>query len=130
MPVIIAAKHLDIPVVLHESDSHLGLANKMALKSAQTDATLRYGGLSEIFTQEPDSEPDEVPAIISDVQLQELLDLIKKSPLREEKIADYFAVTNLKFLPAELFFRCKKAILKKINEAEAKKNEKAPEDQS
>ncbi len=34
LPVIIAAKHLDIPVVLHESDSHLGLANKMALKSA------------------------------------------------------------------------------------------------
>ncbi len=34
LPVVIAAKHLGIPVVLHESDSHLGLANKMALKSA------------------------------------------------------------------------------------------------
>lgn len=34
LPVVIAAKRLEIPVVLHESDSHLGLANKIALKSA------------------------------------------------------------------------------------------------
>lgn len=34
LPVVIAAKHLEIPVVLHESDSRLGLANKIALKSA------------------------------------------------------------------------------------------------
>lgn len=34
LPVVLAAKRLEIPVVLHESDSHLGLANKIALKSA------------------------------------------------------------------------------------------------
>jgi len=118
--------------LLNEQDQQdLNKSLKMALKSAQTDATLRYGGLSEIFTQEPDSEPPEISTIITDVQYQELLDLIKKSPLKEEKIAEYFAVTKLQLLPAELFFRCKKAIIKKINETEAKKKEaETPEDNS
>jgi len=35
LPVVMAAKHLNIPVVVHESDSYLGLANKLALKSAR-----------------------------------------------------------------------------------------------
>ncbi len=34
LPVVIAAKRLGIPVVVHESDNHLGLANKIALRSA------------------------------------------------------------------------------------------------
>jgi hypothetical protein len=118
--------------LLNDDDNNdLNKALKMALKSSQTDATLRYGGLSEIFTQEPDSEPPEISTIITDVQYQELLDLVKKSPLREEKIAEYFAVTKLQLLPAEFFARCKRAIVKKINEAEAKKKEtETPEDRS
>ena len=35
LPVVMAAKQLDIPVVVHESDSQLGLANKLALRSAK-----------------------------------------------------------------------------------------------
>lgn len=35
LPVVIAAKKQGIPVIVHESDSHLGLANKLALKSAE-----------------------------------------------------------------------------------------------
>jgi UDP-N-acetylglucosamine--N-acetylmuramyl-(pentapeptide) pyrophosphoryl-undecaprenol N-acetylglucosamine transferase len=34
LPVVLSAGKLQIPVVVHESDSHLGLANKMALKYA------------------------------------------------------------------------------------------------
>lgn len=35
LPVVLAAKKLEIPVVVHESDSHLGLANRLALRSAK-----------------------------------------------------------------------------------------------
>jgi len=35
LPVVLAAKKLEIPVIVHESDSHLGLSNRMALKSAK-----------------------------------------------------------------------------------------------
>lgn len=35
LPVVVAAKKQNIPVVVHESDSQLGLANRLALKSAE-----------------------------------------------------------------------------------------------
>lgn len=35
LPVVLAAKGMNIPVMVHESDSHLGLANRIALKSAE-----------------------------------------------------------------------------------------------
>ena len=39
VPVVIAAKHLNIPVVIHESDFTSGLANKIALPFATTMCT-------------------------------------------------------------------------------------------
>ena len=47
MPVVIAAKSLNIPTIIHESDLTPGLANKIALKFAKKiyttfEETLNY----------------------------------------------------------------------------------------
>ena len=104
--------------LLNEQDQNdLNKSLKMALKSSQIDATLRYGGLSEVFSQEPESETDNIEKTITDIQCQELLELISKSPLKPEKVAEYFGVANITLLPVDFYFRAKKAIQKKINDA-------------
>lgn len=58
VPVVLAASHLRIPVIIHESDITPGLANKIAMKSAKTicvnfEETLKYVGKKGIWTGSP-----------------------------------------------------------------------------
>ncbi len=58
VPVVMAAGHLKIPVVIHESDITPGLANKIAIKSAKTvcvnfEQTLKYVGNKGVWTGTP-----------------------------------------------------------------------------
>lgn len=58
VPVVYAAKHLSIPVVLHESDYSPGLANRLGTKAAQKvlvtfEDTLRHTGEKGIWTGTP-----------------------------------------------------------------------------
>lgn len=88
-------------------------AMKMALKSAQIDATLRCAGLSEIFSQDPESATDddlELP--VTTDQLQELLNSCKDQDIKPEKVADFYGVKDLADLPRDSFIRAKRAILK------------------
>jgi len=112
-----------------QDEGDLNKALKMAMKSSQGDATLRYGGLSEIFTQEPESETDEIPKTIDTVQLQSLLDLIAKSPLKPEAIADFYNVNKLELLPSGDYFRATKAVLKAINKAAQEAAAKVPQEE-
>lgn len=58
VPVVLAASHLKIPVIIHESDMTPGLANKIAMKSAKTicvnfEETLKHVGGKGIYTGSP-----------------------------------------------------------------------------
>jgi len=58
VPVVLAASHLKIPVIIHESDMTPGLANKIAMGSAKTicvnfEETLKYVGSKGIYTGSP-----------------------------------------------------------------------------
>lgn len=58
LPVVIAAKKLKIPVVCHESDITMGLANKLAKKYATTiccnfEKTAKSGGQKCVYTGMP-----------------------------------------------------------------------------
>ena len=58
VPVVLAASHLGIPVIIHESDMTPGLANKIAMKSAKTvcvnfEETLKYVGNKGLYTGSP-----------------------------------------------------------------------------
>lgn len=58
VPVVMAAKHLGIPVIIHESDMTPGLANKIAIRSAKTvcvnfEETLKYVGDKGVYTGSP-----------------------------------------------------------------------------
>lgn len=58
VPVVLAASHLRIPVIIHESDMTPGLANKIAIRSAQTvcvnfEETLKYVGEKGVYTGSP-----------------------------------------------------------------------------
>ncbi len=58
VPVVLAANVLKIPVVLHESDITPGLANKIAMKSAEVicvnfEETLKYVGDKGVLTGSP-----------------------------------------------------------------------------
>ena len=58
VPVVMAASHLKIPVIIHESDITPGLANKIAIKSAKTvcvnfEQTLKHVGNKGIHTGTP-----------------------------------------------------------------------------
>lgn len=58
VPVVLAASHLKIPVIIHESDMTPGLANKIAMKSARTicvnfEETLKYVGNKGVYTGSP-----------------------------------------------------------------------------
>ena len=62
VPVVLAASHLKIPVIIHESDMTPGLANKIALRSAKTvcvnfEETLQYVGKKGVYTGSPIREP-------------------------------------------------------------------------
>lgn len=58
VPVVLAAKHLGIPVIIHESDMTPGLANRLAMKSAKTicvnfEETLKHVGSKGVYTGSP-----------------------------------------------------------------------------
>ncbi len=58
VPVVLAARTLRIPVIIHESDMTPGLANKIAIKSAKTvcvnfEETLQYVGKKGVYTGSP-----------------------------------------------------------------------------
>lgn len=58
VPVVLAASHLRIPVIIHESDMTPGLANKIAIRSAKTvcvnfEETLKYVGEKGVYTGSP-----------------------------------------------------------------------------
>ena len=58
VPVVLAASHLKIPVIIHESDMTPGLANKIAMRSAKTvcvnfEETLKYVGSKGVHTGSP-----------------------------------------------------------------------------
>ena len=58
VPVVLAARHQGIPVIIHESDMTPGLANKIASKSAKTvcvnfEETLKYVGKKGVYTGSP-----------------------------------------------------------------------------
>ncbi|MGL4736113.1 MAG: undecaprenyldiphospho-muramoylpentapeptide beta-N-acetylglucosaminyltransferase [Cellulosilyticaceae bacterium] len=58
VPVVLAAKFLGIPVIIHESDITPGLANKIASKGAKTicvnfPETLKYVGAKGVLTGTP-----------------------------------------------------------------------------
>lgn len=58
VPVVLAADHLGIPVIIHESDMTPGLANKIAMRSAKTvcvnfEETLKYVGGKGMYTGSP-----------------------------------------------------------------------------
>ncbi len=58
VPVVLAASHLKIPVIIHESDMTPGLANKIAMKGAKTvcvnfEETLKYVGGKGVYTGSP-----------------------------------------------------------------------------
>lgn len=58
VPVVLAAKHLHIPVIIHESDMTPGLANKIAMRSAKRvcvnfEETLKYVGNKGVYTGSP-----------------------------------------------------------------------------
>lgn len=62
VPVVLAASHLKIPVIIHESDMTPGLANKIAMRSAKTicvnfEETLKYVGSKGVYTGSPIREP-------------------------------------------------------------------------
>lgn len=58
VPVVLAAGHLGIPVIIHESDMTPGLANKIAIRGAKTvcvnfEETLKYVGKKGVLTGSP-----------------------------------------------------------------------------
>ncbi|WP_054742730.1 undecaprenyldiphospho-muramoylpentapeptide beta-N-acetylglucosaminyltransferase [Cellulosilyticum ruminicola] len=58
VPVVLAARTLGIPVVIHESDMTPGLANKIAMRGAKTvcvnfEETLKYVGDKGVLTGSP-----------------------------------------------------------------------------
>ena len=68
-----------------QDDGDINKMLKMAAKSAQIDATLRCGGLSELFTQDPETvaasfadDPDDPAACIGETEAGYLLNKTKK----------------------------------------------------
>lgn len=58
VPVVLAASHLGIPVIIHESDMTPGLANRIAMRSAKTicvnfEETLKHVGGKGVYTGSP-----------------------------------------------------------------------------
>ena len=58
VPVVMAAAHLNIPVIIHESDITPGLANKIAIRNAKTvcvnfEQTLKLVGSKGVYTGTP-----------------------------------------------------------------------------
>ena len=58
VPVVLAARTLGIPVIIHESDMTPGLANKIAMRGAKTicvnfEETLKYVGEKGVLTGSP-----------------------------------------------------------------------------
>lgn len=91
----------------------LNKASKMALKSAQIDATLRLGGLSEMFTQdEPLPDVDPVPQLLNNEQAEKLKSLIKDNGLDERSFLEYYGIKNINNLQADYYDRAERAILK------------------
>lgn len=100
---------------------------KMAQKSAMIDATLRLGGLSELFTQDEDSAQDDViPSTVGPQQITSLKKLMKEAKMPEKALCKFYEIESLKDLPDTKFTRAKKAIMNRIekNKAEKKKNDK------
>lgn len=92
---------------------------KMAEKSAQVDATLRLGGLSELFTQDEESAQDDIiQRPINQKQAEELANLAKEAELPIDNVCKFYGIKSIEELPADKFLRCRKAITKKIGEHE------------
>ena len=88
---------------------------KMVEKSAQIDATLRLGGLSEVFSQDPESmteELDEIKMPISAEQAADIEALCSEYGLPVGPVAEFFNVDSIEKLPKEYFRRAIKAIHK------------------
>lgn len=92
---------------------------KMALKSAQIDATLRLGGLSELFTQDEESAQDDViDRPIGTERAKALTELASQAGMPMEAVCKFYNVESIDMLPESKFLRCKKAITKHIKKAE------------
>jgi hypothetical protein len=92
---------------------------KMAEKSAQVDATLRLGGLSELFTQDEESAHDDViDRPITPAQVEELTKLAEEVELPLQNICKFYGIKSLSELPAQSYLRAKKAITKKVKHDE------------
>lgn len=88
---------------------------KMVEKSAQIDATLRLGGLSEVFSQDPESlteKLDDIKLPISAEQAADIRALCDEYGLPVGPVAKFFDVDAIEDLPKEYFRRAVKAIHK------------------
>ena len=65
MPVVIAAKSLNIPTIIHESDLTPGLANKIALKFAKKI----YTTFEETLNYLPKEKADFIGTIREDLKM-------------------------------------------------------------
>lgn len=103
--------------LIADDNGDVNKALKMALKSAQIDATLRVGGLSEIFTQDEDSaEEDNIPRLVSEQQAKQLREMMHEAGLEERALLKFYEIEQLTDLPADKFMRARKAIQKATKE--------------
>jgi hypothetical protein len=99
---------------LEQDGNDINKMVKMCLKSAMIDATLRLGGLSELFTQDEESaHDDDIPPPITDVQAKKLRALAKEVGLPIKSVCDFYGVGKIEELPSHTYLRARKAIEKK-----------------
>lgn len=104
---------------LEQDDGDINKMIKMALKSSAIDATLRLGGLSQIFTQDEESaHDDDIEHTISDKQVAVLTKAATEVGLKVENVCKFYGIKELSELPVSSFLRAKKAIEKKRGESD------------
>jgi len=102
---------------LEQDKNDINKMIKMCLKSAMIDATLRLGGLSELFTQDEESAHDDhIESPVSPAQAKRLTELAKEVGLPISHVCKFYGVDKISDLPATKYLRAKKAIERKKGE--------------
>jgi hypothetical protein len=99
---------------LKQDSGDINKAIKMALKSAMIDATLRLGGLSEVFTQDEESAHDDhIDPGITKKQLDTLTELAGAIKMPLVNVCRYYEIEKLSDLPQSKYLRATKALQKR-----------------
>lgn len=109
---------------LEQDKNDINKMIKMCLKSAMIDATLRLGGLSELFTQDEESAHDDnIVSPISAEQAKKLESMAKEVGLPIRSVCKFYGIEKITDLPSDKYMRARTAIAKKRGEKDASDSE-------